>query len=101
MKPGCSMFMKLPYATGIHADYENHKYRVRYIVFTDFDKNTLTKDDMTCDKPKFTINRKLVFPWWCVFMNLINHSRWLIDAWEKTGLRYMIPAIELDLEFIK
>lgn len=99
MKKGSSMYMMLPYATGISGDYEYHIIRPRYWVFADFDK--ANNNRMVEANPTWKIDRRLIFPRWCSFMNLLNKDVRLIDAYERTGLRYIIPAIELELIFTK
>lgn len=93
------MFMLLPYATSISGDYEYHMIRPRYSVFADFDKDSL--DRMVTSNPLFKIRRKIIFPWWCGFMNIINKNTKLINVYERTGIRYMLPAIELELKMSK
>jgi hypothetical protein len=93
------MYMKLPYATSLGGDYEYHYTRPRYWVFSDFDADVTER--MVTRNPIFKIKRRIIFPRWCRFMELMNLNVALVNAYERTGLRYIIPALELDLKMTK
>ncbi len=92
-----SMKMILPYSTGYGGYYEYHWVLVRYDIYKDFEN-----DGMDPSLPLFSsIDRDLRFPRWCFFMNWINHSPKLIWIYERTALKYLLPATELILIFKK
>ncbi len=99
MKDKATLFLILPYATSVGADSEYHTLRPRYTVFSAFE---IGGKGMNHTLPQFSkTHRTLKFSKMFFFMNILNYYKRLVFYYEHTGLRYIFPALEVRVRFVK
>lgn len=81
----------MPYATSISGDSEYHAFRPRYWVFKSFDAKFNTHE---YEGVQFHIERTLIFKGKYKPFTFFNK---IVSLYEKTCLRYLIPAQEIKL----